>query len=51
MPDEIESLDVSFCVEYKSFVFDPIITYHFFEPYKFELLESETIVPIIADIY
>jgi len=30
--DEIENLDMGFCIEYKTFSFDPIITYHRFEP-------------------
>jgi len=47
--NEIESLDVRFCVEYESFCFDPIITYHLFEPSKSEVLESEIFVPIIVD--
>jgi len=28
--DEIESLDMGFCIEYESFFFDPITTYHLF---------------------
>ena len=32
--DKIESLDVDLCVDYESFSFAPIITYHFYEPFK-----------------
>ena len=48
--DKIECLDVGFYVEYESFFFDPIITYHLFEPSKSEFLEFETFVPITVDL-
>jgi len=38
--DKIESLDVDLCVDYESFSFAPIITYHFCESFKSEFLES-----------
>jgi len=32
--DKIESLDVDLCVDYESFSFAPIITYHFYESFR-----------------
>ena len=45
-----EGLDVDVRVEYESFSFDLFITYHLFEPSKYEFLEFNTFVPITADL-
>jgi len=43
-------LDVDLCAEYEYFSFDPIITDPLFESRKSEFVESETFVPMIADL-
>ena len=48
--NKIESLDVDLCVDYESFSFAPIITYHFCESFKFEFLESKPFEPITVDL-
>ena len=45
-----EGLDVGFYVEYESFSFDPIIIDTLFAPSKGGFLESETFVPMIANL-
>ena len=45
-----KSLDKVFYVEYKSFSSDPIVTDLLFEPRTSEFVESETFVPMIADL-
>ena len=48
--DENEALDVGFCVRYKSFSFDPIISDLIVEKSKSEFLESKNFVPITVNL-
>ena len=45
-----EGRDEGFCIEYESFSFDPMMTDLLLESRKFEFIESEILVPMIADL-
>jgi len=48
--DKNEDLDVGFCIQCKSFSFNPIISILILGKSKFEFLESKSFVPMIVNL-